>query len=102
MLLVWGLALKRVLINDDPKCVNMAASVNYQADKPVKLGEVLRFALGDTRAKRMRSGEGARFNRQRRVDLHLRVTKAPSATAVNVLRRTRLQPYMICIQFEPT
>jgi len=38
--------VKRVLINDDPKCVNMAASVNYQADKPVKLGEVLRFALG--------------------------------------------------------
>ena len=38
--------LKRVLMNDDPKCVNMQASLTYQADQPVKLGEVQRFALG--------------------------------------------------------
>lgn len=38
--------VKRVLMNDDPKCVNMEASIAYHADKPVKLGKVLRFGLG--------------------------------------------------------
>jgi hypothetical protein len=39
------IVLKRVLMNDDPKCVNMDAST-YKADTSVKLGEVYRFALG--------------------------------------------------------
>jgi hypothetical protein len=39
------IVLKRVVMNDDPKCVNMDAST-YRADTPVKLGEVYRFALG--------------------------------------------------------
>jgi len=39
------IVLKRVLMNDDPKCVNMDLST-YKADTPVKLGEVYRFALG--------------------------------------------------------
>jgi hypothetical protein len=39
------IVLKRILMNDDPKCVNMDAST-YRADTPVKLGEVYRFALG--------------------------------------------------------
>jgi hypothetical protein len=39
------IVLKRVLMNDDPKCVHMDAST-YKADTPVKLGEVYRFALG--------------------------------------------------------
>ncbi|MCP1974269.1 hypothetical protein [Bradyrhizobium elkanii] len=37
--------LKKVLMNDDPKCVNMSLST-YEKDKPLKLGEVIRFALG--------------------------------------------------------
>jgi hypothetical protein len=39
------IVLKRVIMNDDPKCVNMDAST-YRADTPVRLGEVYRFALG--------------------------------------------------------
>jgi hypothetical protein len=39
------IVLKRIVMNDDPKCVNMDAST-YKADTPVKLGEVYRFALG--------------------------------------------------------
>jgi hypothetical protein len=39
------IVLKRVVMNDDPKCVNMDAST-YRADTPVRLGEVYRFALG--------------------------------------------------------
>jgi hypothetical protein len=39
------IVLKRVVMNDDPTCVNMDAST-YKADTPVKLGEVYRFALG--------------------------------------------------------
>lgn len=39
------IVLKRVVMNDDPKCVNMDAST-YKANTPVKLGEVYRFALG--------------------------------------------------------
>jgi hypothetical protein len=39
------IVLKRVIMNDDPKCVNMDAST-YRADTPVRLGEVFRFALG--------------------------------------------------------
>jgi hypothetical protein len=38
--------VKRILMNDNPKCVNMEASITYHAETPVKLGEVLRFALG--------------------------------------------------------
>lgn len=39
------IVLKRVVVNDDPKCVNMELGT-YKADTPVKLGEVYRFALG--------------------------------------------------------
>jgi hypothetical protein len=38
-------AVTSVLMNDDPKCVNMALSP-YQAGTSVKLGQVLRFPLG--------------------------------------------------------
>jgi hypothetical protein len=37
--------LKSIVMNDDPKCVNMDLG-NYKPDKPVKLGEVFRFGLG--------------------------------------------------------
>ena len=37
--------LKGVVMNDDPKCINMGLST-YKPDTPVKLGEVYRFALG--------------------------------------------------------
>jgi hypothetical protein len=40
------IVVKRILMNDDPKCVNMEASLTYKAETPVKLGEVHRFALG--------------------------------------------------------
>jgi hypothetical protein len=38
--------VKRILMNDDAKCVDMGASMTFKADTPVKLGEVHRFALG--------------------------------------------------------
>ena len=38
--------VKRIVMNDDPKCVSMDASVDYHADKPVKLGEVVHFGMG--------------------------------------------------------
>jgi len=39
------IVLKGVVMNDDPKCVNVDLST-YKPDTPVKLGEVYRFALG--------------------------------------------------------
>jgi hypothetical protein len=38
--------VKRILMNDDPNCVRMGASLTYHAETPVKLGEVHRFILG--------------------------------------------------------
>jgi hypothetical protein len=37
--------VKRVLMNDNPKCVNMEAST-AKAEAPVNLGDVLRITLG--------------------------------------------------------
>lgn len=39
------ITVKRVVMNDDPKCVNLDLST-HKADAPMKLGEVSRFALG--------------------------------------------------------
>jgi hypothetical protein len=39
------IGVKSVLLNDDPKCVNMDLSP-YTAGTPIKLGEVIRFGLG--------------------------------------------------------
>jgi hypothetical protein len=39
------IVLKGVVMNDDPKYINMGLST-YKPDTPVKLGEVYRFALG--------------------------------------------------------
>jgi hypothetical protein len=38
-------AVKSIVMNDDPKCINMDLST-YKSDTPVKLGEVYRFPLG--------------------------------------------------------
>jgi hypothetical protein len=37
--------VKRILMNDDPKCINMSLS-SYTLGTPMKLGEVQRFPLG--------------------------------------------------------
>jgi hypothetical protein len=39
------ITVKGVVMNDDPKCVNMDLST-HKTDVPMKLGEVSRFALG--------------------------------------------------------
>jgi hypothetical protein len=39
------ITVQGVVMNDDPKCVNMALST-HQTDAPMKLGDVARFALG--------------------------------------------------------
>jgi len=39
------IVLKGVVMNDDPRCINMDVST-YAPETPVKLGEVYRFGLG--------------------------------------------------------
>jgi hypothetical protein len=40
------ITIRRVLMNDDPKCVRIEGAIDYRPDTPVKLGQVLHFGLG--------------------------------------------------------
>jgi hypothetical protein len=42
------ITVKRVLMNDDPKCIRPEGAIDYRPDTPVKLGQVLHFGLGPT------------------------------------------------------